>query len=58
MARPPCLAPHDVLKSTPALWASLESVGIQPTTDDDGRPMELQLKNCSCGSTLAIEVRS
>jgi hypothetical protein len=35
-------------------WSELKFVGFQPTEDDDGKPYNLELKNCRvCGSTLA-----
>lgn len=46
---------HEAVKSS-AQWASLEYVGVQPDTDDDGNDATLELRNCSCGSTLAKQV--
>jgi len=47
---------HDALKADPTAWRLLKLVGRQPTTDDDGKPMTLELRNCPCGSTLAKEI--
>ncbi len=41
-------------KHTPAGWASLKLVGVQRCA---GGP-DLELRNCACSSTLAIEVQS
>jgi len=51
-------APHKVCSCgkiyTEVSWKELESVGVQPTTDDDARPFNLDLRNCRvCGSTIA-----
>jgi hypothetical protein len=46
-----CPLNHDALKQDPAVWASLPFVGIQ------GDEVEmLELRNCPCGSTLAVVV--
>jgi hypothetical protein len=36
-------------------WAKLKLCGDMPTFDDSDRPITLELRNCACGSTLAIE---
>jgi hypothetical protein len=46
---------HDLLLLSPQ-WSSLEPAGIQPTYDEPGQPQFLELRNCSCGSTLARPV--
>lgn len=51
-ARSGCLVDHDALKLDPAAWQALHFVGIQ---DGAGGP-DLELRNCRCGSTLAIEL--
>ena len=46
---------HKKYALTPALWYSLSWVGIQPGYNDDGDEDDgekLELRNCSCGSTL------
>lgn len=41
---------------TEASWKELHFVGLQPTTDDNDRPFNLELRNCRvCGTTLACE---
>lgn len=50
------IAAHDALKADAAIWQSLQLIGYQPTETDDGRPARLELRNCSCGSTLCVEV--
>jgi hypothetical protein len=47
------IAQHDALKLDRERWSALLFVGVQ--NDDDGRP-ELELRNCACGSTLAIAI--
>jgi hypothetical protein len=47
---PPC--DHDAIRSNDAAWFALRFVGIQQDTTDDGRPAPLELRDCSCGSTL------
>ena len=47
---------HEALKANPTAWALLRFVAYQDTVDDDGNPAKLELRNCSCGSTLAIEL--
>lgn len=37
-------------------WAALPSIGSKPDTDDNGKPISLEFRNCSCGSTLTVEV--
>lgn len=54
---PACTASHAALKAAPALWASLQLIGIQHIPADETGPAEtLELRNCSCGSTLAVSV--
>ncbi len=40
---------------TRATWGKLALCGDMPTFDDNDRPITLELRNCACGSTLAIE---
>lgn len=44
---------HWHLKQSPA-WSALPLVGVQRVTAG----CSLELRNCSCGSTLAVEVRT
>jgi hypothetical protein len=48
------VAYHEALKRSPAAWRHLELVGTQPDPEQPER-LQLELRNCSCGSTLAIE---
>ncbi len=53
-------AAHQLLKRNQLLWRQLEYVGVQVFhADEDGPEERLELRNCTCGSTLArrIEVR-
>ena len=52
-ARVRCTADHEALKRSP-VWSSLRLRGYQVTEDDDGNPAHLELRDCACGSTLAI----
>jgi hypothetical protein len=48
---------HEAMKS-PTTWPTLLLIGIQKIEDEHGNPDgELELRNCPCGSTLAIRVR-
>ncbi len=38
-------------------WQALKFLGIQEDTDDDGNPAPLELRDCTCGSTLARPVK-
>lgn len=54
-----CSHDHAALRSTPALWAALPLVGHQVSeADEDGPRVVLELRDCSCGSTLARDVTS
>lgn len=47
-------AHHDALRSNLKLWTALRFVGIQHVEADETGPAErLELRDCSCGSTLA-----
>lgn len=43
---------HDALKRDAARWEQLRYVGMMVL----GRGDALELRNCSCGSTLAVQV--
>lgn len=47
-------AHHRVLRDHDALWQSLPLVGVQ---HDESPHPDLELRNCSCGSTLSRPVR-
>lgn len=50
-------ATHDALKASPNAWSQLELIGVQRIPADDTGPAEAhELRNCPCGSTLAISV--
>ena len=43
---------HEQLKQSPA-WGTLPFIGYMDAAEDD---LELELRNCACGSTIAIEI--
>lgn len=45
-------AKHDKLKADPVAWKGLFYVGIQEVDET----YSLELRNCPCGSTIAIRV--
>lgn len=47
---------HELLKRNDRAWALLESRGIQQAFDEHDESMQLELRNCTCNSTLAREV--
>lgn len=48
---------HEAIKADARAWAGLQYIGRQYTPADEYGPAEtLELRNCACGSTLAIEV--
>lgn len=47
---------HAEMIANDAKWSALAYVGIQPTWDDDDNEIELELRNCPCGSTLSREL--
>lgn len=52
-----CTQSHDALKIDVALWNRLPLVGVQHAPADDWGPEErLELRNCACGSTLAVSI--
>ncbi len=52
-----CKINHAALKSDPVAWGRLALVGHQHTEADEYGPAEtLELRDCSCGSTLAIRL--
>jgi hypothetical protein len=46
---------HEALKRNDAAWALLDYVGLDPLGVEVGLPT-LELRNCSCGSTIARPV--
>lgn len=48
-----CERNHEALKEDDAQWNDLAYVGRQMSWDDDDNEMWLELRNCTCGSTLA-----
>ena len=52
-----CLAPHAEIKRDDALWAQCKQLGTQEDYDDEGNRADLQLVDCTCGSTLARPVK-
>ena len=45
-----CKVDHQAIKLDEAAWSALELVGVQ---DPDDPEWALELRNCTCGSTLA-----
>lgn len=55
----PCWSEHAAIKQDHSRWSQLELVkpnAYQITEDDDGNVAWLELRNCTCGSTLAVLV--
>jgi hypothetical protein len=45
---------HEALKLDDRRWTALELIGVQVIEGDEADPEErLELRNCTCGSTLA-----
>lgn len=45
---------HEEMKRDEIAWRAMRLVGVQDIAADDHGPAErLELRNCSCGSTLA-----
>lgn len=47
---------HAEMIADDAKWSALAYVGIQASWDDDDNEIELELRNCPCGSTLGREL--
>jgi hypothetical protein len=47
---------HAEIKRNRERFAQLTLIGYQKTTDDDDAPAALELRNCTCGSTLCVLV--
>lgn len=48
---------HERIKRDPVAWSALKRLEpLMETEHDDGSPAWLELRNCHCGSTLAVEV--
>lgn len=57
LARRACTADHALLKATPSLWQQLVRIGLQHIEANEDEPAEtMELRNCACGSTLAITI--
>ncbi len=50
---PRCTIDHRALIRDDAEWERLKPIGRQLTEDDEGNEYWLELRNCTCGSTLA-----
>lgn len=49
------VAHHEALKLNAAAWSALELIGVQEIEAFEDEPAgALELRNCSCGSTLAL----
>jgi len=55
VTRPACPASHEEIKRDPVRWAALPLVGRWDMRPDGGELLEL--RNCSCKSTLAVEIK-
>jgi hypothetical protein len=54
-----CPHNHESLKRDDAAWSALELLGVmQVPAGEDGPAYALELRNCSCHSTLGREVVS
>lgn len=42
-------------KRTP--WPQLKLLGYQPSIDDQGNACWLEMRNCTCGGTFAVECK-
>lgn len=52
-----CSRNHEALKADRSLWNQLPLIGSMEIPDDDEGPgYRLEMRNCSCRSTLAIEI--
>ena len=54
--RPRCPIDHAALKRDRQAWAKLKYVGVQKDEDDEGNDCSLEMRDCSCGSTLCVPV--
>lgn len=53
-----CKRDHAALKSSLDLWSTLALLGVQVVEADETGPEErLELRNCTCGSTLSKEIK-
>ena len=53
------IALHESIKLDPARWALLEYRGTTLIeADETGPAVTVEFRNCSCHSTLAVEVQS
>jgi hypothetical protein len=58
VSKPRCNRDHAQIKTDDAAWYALAFVGVQTIEPVDFDPAErLELRNCSCGSTLARRAR-
>lgn len=49
---------HDAIKVDPARWAALGKPFIQRLPAEGDEPeLVLECRNCTCGSTLAVEIK-
>ncbi len=52
----PCLAPHREIIADPKLWARCKFIGVQKEEEPSEDFPDLELRNCTCGSTLSRPV--
>jgi hypothetical protein len=50
--KPRCPIDHKALKQDPERWATLQCIGTQSIGDE-----HLELRNCTCGTTLALPLK-
>ena len=49
---------HEEIKLSPTRWAALQRIGVQVLEAYEDEPEErLELRNCTCGSTLCRRQR-
>lgn len=51
-----CVRDHALLKSDDTQWSQLKYIGIQHVRIPNQEPYALELRNCTCESTLARRV--
>jgi GNAT superfamily N-acetyltransferase len=52
----PCIAPHREILADPKLWEQCQFVGIQKEEEPSEEFPDLELRNCTCGSTISRPV--
>ena len=53
-----CTQDHDAIKADPQRWVKLVHIGDTVFEADETGPAErIEMRNCTCGSTLAISIK-